>query len=419
MNANPKISDNKTKLINTLNYVSFFSALLLTATSIYSYPAQKIPFILFFSSYFLEMLAEKKWKYIHFEKKSIYFFIMVLFYLLALLYFPFEHSSTYFSKLIVKRLPIFGFAIIGLLGVNRRFKLNFFLNTFIISSIVAIVYLLFIRIGISEFITSPLREDIFTKARNLYVNSHMEFNFYLNVSLISIWYVLTQFWKMTIWWKKILYIGAFIFIFSTLSISEGRSGFVASILLVISFIFVDIWKRKKLIGLVVGILTPFLLISIVSHQRRMSKESLKAEPRIFLWESALYVIKEKPIFGYGISDAQEHFDIARTKFQTDEYRENWKAHKLLDSHSQYLQTTMEHGIIGLIILLFLYTYPVFLANKNRKLFSFLLLFLCAYQSVFDMFITGKFSAMFCILVILILSVENNISLEEQKKSIIY
>ena len=147
------------------------------------------------------------------------------------------------------------------------------------------------------------------------------------------------------------------------------------------------------------------------------QESLKAEPRIFLWESALSVIKEKPIFGYGISDAQEHFDIARTKFQTDEYRENWKAHNLLDSHNQYLQTTMEHGIIGLIILLYIYIYPVFLADRNRKLFSFLLLFLCAYQSTFDMFITGKFSAIFCILVILILSVENNIVLKEPEKGI--
>lgn len=405
------------KLITSLNYINFCSALLLTATSIYYYSAQKVAFVLFFSSYLAEVLAEKKWKNIHFDKKSIYFFIMVLFYLLALFYFPFEHSSKYFSKLIVKRLPIFGFAIIGLFGINNKFKLNYFLNTFIISSVVAIVYLLFIRIGITEFITNPLREDAFTKARCLYANSHMEFNFYLNVSLIGIWYILTQSWKMTIWWKRVLYIGALTLIFGVLSISEGRSGFVASILLMLSFIFLKIWKRKKSIGLVVGILAPFLLINAVSHQRRMSKESLKAEPRIFLWESALSVIKEKPIFGYGISDAQEHFDIARTKFQTDEYRENWKAHNLLDSHNQYLQTTMEHGIIGLIILLYIYIYPVFLADRNRKLFSFLLLFLCAYQSTFDMFITGKFSAIFCILVILILSVENNIVLKEPEKGI--
>jgi O-antigen ligase len=407
----------KNKFSDILNYINFFSALLLTATSIYYYPVQKFAFVLFFSSYFAEVLFEKKWKNIHIDKKGIYFLIMIFFVVLALFYFPFEHSSKYFSKLIMKRLPICGFAIVGLLGVNNKLKLNYFLNTFIISSIVAIAYLLFIRVGITEFITNPLRKEIFSEARILYVNSHMAFNFYLNVSLISIWYILTRSWNRTIWWKKSIYVGALTLIFGILSISEGRSGFVVGILLVLAFIFFEIWKRKKLIGLVIGVLIPFLFISIVSHQRRMSKESLETEPRIFLWESALSVIKDKPIFGYGISDAQEHFDIARTKFQTEDYRLAWKDSWLLDSHSQYLQVSMEFGVIGLLILLFLYTYPILLADKNRKLFSILLLFLCAYQSIFDMFITGKFSAIYGILIILILSVENNIVLKKQGTAI--
>jgi O-antigen ligase len=383
----------KNKFSDILNYINFFSALLLTATSIYYYPVQKFAFVLFFSSYFAEVLFEKKWKNIHIDKKGIYFLIMIFFVVLALFYFPFEHSSKYFSKLIMKRLPICG------------------------SSIVAIAYLLFIRVGITEFITNPLRKEIFSEARILYVNSHMAFNFYLNVSLISIWYILTRSWNRTIWWKKSIYVGALTLIFGILSISEGRSGFVVGILLVLAFIFFEIWKRKKLIGLVIGVLIPFLFISIVSHQRRMSKESLETEPRIFLWESALSVIKDKPIFGYGISDAQEHFDIARTKFQTEDYRLAWKDSWLLDSHSQYLQVSMEFGVIGLLILLFLYTYPILLADKNRKLFSILLLFLCAYQSIFDMFITGKFSAIYGILIILILSVENNIVLKKQGTAI--
>ena len=127
----------------------------------------------------------------------------------------------------------------------------------------------------------------------------------------------------------------------------------------------------------------------------------------FLWQSAVSVIKESPVWGVGISDAQEKFDLARPKYQTEEYRLRWIDSKI-DSHSQYLQTTMEFGIFGLLILLFLYAYPVFIAENNRKLFSFFILFLCAYQSVFDMFITGPFSAIFGILMILVLSVENNI-----------
>ena len=75
-------------------------------------------------------------------------------------------------------------------------------------------------------------------------------------------------------------------------------------------------------------------------------------------------------------------------------------------------------MIGLVILLFLYSYPVFIVNKNRQLFSFLILLLCAYQSVFDMFITGQFSSLFGILVVLILTVNNDFVVDEAKKTLI-
>jgi len=396
----------KNAFISILNYFNLISALFLTSSLIYDYPYQKIAFYLFFSSYLIEVIVGKKWRNFCLDKKSIYYLIMIFFFLLAWMYFPFEHSSKYFSRLIEKRLPILGFAIVGLLGVNNKYKLQYFLNTFIISAIIAITYLIFIRIGITEFISNPLRNDIFARERILYVNSHMQFNFYLNISLICIWFIFTQFWTKLFLIIKCLYLIALTMIFSILSISEGRSGFIVGILLMLCFIFFEIWKRKKMIGLIIAITIPLLLVSIASQQRRMSKQNLESEPRIFLWESAVSVIKEKPLFGNGISDAQELFDVARTHYQTIEYRENWKDSKLLDSHNQYLQTSMEFGVIGLMILLFIYIFPIIIADKKKKALSILLLFLCAYQSVFDMFITGKFSPIFGILILLLLSVEN-------------
>jgi len=169
---------------------------------------------------------------------------------------------------------------------------------------------------------------------------------------------------------------------------------------------------------VVGFLVPFLLIGIVSQQKRMSESLLKTEPRIFLWEAALSVIKEKPVLGYGVSNAQEQYDIARAKYQTEEFRLSWKHIRILTSHNQFLQTTMEFGVLGLILLLFIYIYPIFIADKNRKLFAVLLIFPCVYQSFFDVFITGvNYSSIFGILMVLILSVENNIAQKTPKKVI--
>ncbi|HEY5589918.1 MAG TPA: hypothetical protein VIK55_02765, partial [Paludibacter sp.] len=141
----------KQNIIKAVNYLNLFSILYITASSIYYYPVQKIGFYLFFGSYFLELLLEKKWLNIKMDKKHFYYIVLFLFFLMALIYYPFENSTKYTMLLLEKRFSLFGFALVGFLGVNNKFKLNYFLNTFIISSIVAIVYLVFVRVGIHEF----------------------------------------------------------------------------------------------------------------------------------------------------------------------------------------------------------------------------------------------------------------------------
>jgi len=406
----------KQKITSIVNYLNLASLLLLTAVSIYYYPLQKIAFLLFFTSYFIELLLEKKWENISFDKKSIYYLAMAFFFLLAFVYYPFEQTSKYFTWLVGRRLAIFGFACVGFFGVNNKYKLNYFLNTFILSSIFAILYIICYRIGIGAFISNPDRALAFTTERVASVNSHMVFNLYLNISLVSIWYILTRSWRRTIWWKLLLYILALTLIFGILSISEGRIGLVTGFLLMVSFIFFEIWKRKKMMGIVLVFLVPFFLFGVLHQRERMSERYIKAEPRVFLWEAALSVIKEKPVLGYGVSNAQEKYDIARAKYQTEEYKQNWKHIRILTSHNQFLQTTMEFGVLGLLLVLFIYIYPIFIADKNRRLFAVLLIFPCFYESLFDVFITGvNYSAIFGILMVLILSVENNIVRKEPKK----
>lgn len=403
-------------VVKYLNYITLLSFLYLTFCFIYAYPIQRIGFYVFFIAYLLEIIAEKKWEKVVFDTKTLYFIVLAVFFLLAIIYIPFETSRKYTFYLLEKRLPLFGFAVVGFFGVNEKFKLNYFLNTFIVSSIIAIGYLLFYRIGIQEFITNPARVELFTFKRVEFVNTHMVFNFYLNVSLIGIWYILTRSWGRINWFKRYLYFGALTIILGTLSISEGRSGFVIAILLMLSFLFFEMLKRKKVIGIVIGLLIPFLLIGIASHHKRISQEKFKTEARIFLWHSAIAVIEESSLFGNGISDAQERFDVARTKYQTEEFRLYSVQFNHLDCHDQYLQTTMEFGIFGLFLLLFLYIYPLFIVSFNKRLFTFFLLFLCAYQSIFDMFITGPFCPFFCLLILLMLSVRNNIVKPHQEVS---
>jgi len=400
----------KEKFISTLNYFNLIWALILTASSIYYYEFQRIPFYLFFISYFLEFVVERKWATIQFDKKKLYFSVLALFFLLAFFYHSYSTPEKYFDSLITRRIAILGFAIIGFFGVNNKFKLSYFLNTFIISSILAILFLIFYRIGIVEFLSNPNRSVLFTTERVICINRHMEFNLFLNISLVSIWYILTKSWARTHWLKKTFYITcAFIFTY-ILIISEGRSGFQTGIILVAIFIFLEIWKRNKKLGIIVALVAPVLLIVAIKHQQRMTDTDIKIEPRIYLWKAALSLIKEKPIFGYGVNEAQVQFDTARVKYQTTQFAEYWKYKvRILHAHNQYLQTTLEFGIVGLLILLFLYTYPIFIADSNRTLLSIFFIIPCAYQSIFDVFITGvNYATIFCVLMLCILSMENNI-----------
>jgi len=405
------------KFIPTLNSINLFSALLLTASLIYPFPMQRWLIAFFFTSYVIEFFAEKKWQSIQINKTRIFYLIVASFILLGFIYYPFEKTHIYFGWLIQKRFALFGFACVGFFGVNNKYKLSYFLNTFIISSIVSIFYILFIRVGLMEFISNPQRFEIFNTDRNNYVNMHRVFNLNLNISLIGIWYILSKSWRQVVLWKKWLYFAASIVIFFTLLISEGRSGFIAGLFLLLIIVFNEIRKKKKIIGIILSIIVVLTTLVVAINHQGMSEKSFEAENRLFLWKSAFSVIKESPIIGQGISDAQVHFDEARKIYQTEEYRLFFINCKVLDSHNQFLQTIMEFGLFGLLILIFIYIFPPIIADKGRKLFSVMLMFLCILQSMFDPFINGPFASIFGLLLVLILTVKDDINLKTSKTRI--
>lgn len=70
--------------------------------------------------------------------------------------------------------------------------------------------------------------------------------------------------------------------------------------------------------------------------------------------------------------------------------------KILDAHNQYLQTLMEFGITGLILLVFIYIFPILLVEKQLKIVTIYLIATILFQSFFDVFFTGIFSSHFFI-----------------------
>jgi O-antigen ligase len=378
--------------LTVLSFILFFHYNLIT---MYSY-------LVFLISFVIEIFLERKWVNLNKSRNWMYFSLLMVFYLLGPISVLFDSTPKYAALLLPIRLPIIGFSVVGFFGLNDKFRLKYILWAFALSAITGICWLVFSKIGIHEFIHNPNRAVLFTDNRVKFLNNHMYFNFFMGLALSSVWYLAfhTDLGRLKVIWKSALLIIG-LTVFYILSISEGRSGFLAGCAVLAIISFWELWNFKKKLAIGFLVLAPILFFVGVKHHRRMSDQEIKSEPRLFLWKSALPVIFESPIIGHGISNAQEKYDVSRTHFQTEEYR-MWNISAFhLDCHNQYLQTGMEFGVLGLILLLLLYLYPIFIKRRDswQTLLVLCFMSLSCNQSMFDMFITGQFCAIFCLLTV--------------------
>lgn len=99
-----------------------------------------------------------------------------------------------------------------------------------------------------------------------------------------------------------------------------------------------------------------------------------SEPdRWLTWKAAVMAIDEAPLLGYGIGDAKDVL-VAKYKELGVEYQNHIK-HRY-NAHNQFLQTWLETGVIGIFILLFVFTWLAFYMRRSSNEFAvFLALFI--------------------------------------------
>lgn len=81
--------------------------------------------------------------------------------------------------------------------------------------------------------------------------------------------------------------------------------------------------------------------------------------RLEFWKTAIYIIKQKPLFGEGTGDIQDSFNAAyiKTNSKLDQI---WR----LRSHNQYLAIGVAFGLFGLLLFLFYLLYPAFILKHK-------------------------------------------------------
>jgi len=201
---------------------------------------------------------------------------------------------------------------------------------------------------------------------------------------------------------------SFAFIGSLYFISS-RSMIVASVFLIMYVFFSKISnKRVLLISLLTTLLVLILLLSLhprfsfvrelLTRETTSGKveHSWLSDDRMKTWQASIRIIKEHTLIGVGVGDVREALksEYAELKFFTE-------SDPYLNCHNQFLEIWVATGIAGVLIIIFLMIYPLFLKTlRNKYLYgSFLLISITAFlfESVLNRFWGIAFFSFFYLL----------------------
>ena len=196
---------------------------------------------------------------------------------------------------------------------------------------------------------------------------------YISLSIASLLYSFLKTKSKTnrIW----LALGMAILLTGLLQLAS-KSVLIASILFIVPG-FISLLpkgaRRKLFIAIILAILlvTTLAITKIEPLKERyvaemkedMGKVSIQSkilEPRIIRWQSALPLIKSKPVFGHGTGSEKEL--LKETYFENKLY--NSYLHEL-DIHNQYLSFLIKNGIAGLLVFLAILYAGFRLAWQNK------------------------------------------------------
>jgi O-antigen ligase len=360
---------------STLKYKANYFALLLLVFVIPLERKFSPPIIVLF---LLTCLINHRFEKLNFRKVLLFTGLFLL-YLIGLLYSDFKDLGL---KDLIGKLSLLIFPIaIFISNINFKDKLKTILYSFTLGCVFS--GLIGLLNSIFGFYNTGDSSLFFYDKISFFL--HPSYSaMYFCFSLLILYF---QFFNNKIRTKKSLYFYySLIFFFSVLIIlSASKTGLIS--LFLIHFIAIIVWVSKSRTywrGL--GVFSLLVAITFLSYksstilQNRInefievtktgntSKGSTTAA-RTIIWGLAIDLIAERPFFGYG-TGAEKQVLI---KKYNDENHIVF-ANKELNTHNQFLQTSIGIGLLGGVILLIMIFTPLFFSlRRNYYLYGFFLI----------------------------------------------
>lgn len=369
-----------------------FFAVFLMSSWILPFEVQRIALWGFFTTYFIDVIWEKRIQNFKWRPVKWLYVAMIVFYLMVPVWQLFTASwyDPWFQRTLEYRLPFLGIGLIGLLGINKEIRIKYVAIGMLVVSVALIIYVIH-KIGLEGFVLSHDRSELFAFIRSKYVNSHITFNLFLNISLSFLLFSLLK--DNLKLYLRIVFVLGCCFIFAVLMFSEGRVGFFTALMLLAFFVIYNIHRYVPKIVIPSMIIIGLVLTWALGQHKRISTQVFD-DPRTVIWEVCIDMVKDRPFTGYGVSNSR--YDMLERGFADKDFH-NYYDHGfihiypdpedkiLLHPHNIFIETAMDFGILGLLVLLFMLTYPYFIAPPRRKIGMFFFLFVICAQGMFESF----------------------------------
>lgn len=269
-----------------------------------------------------------------------------------------------------------------------RFNIDEFkqvLHYFIIGNVVASVMCL----GDAAYLTYKNQESYFYYSRFSEIIHPSYFAMYLTFAIAGCIYLYKE-----NFYKKILYpVLITTFFVVIIYFLSSKAGFLGLALMFPFFVIKLI--NKRIISLIIagfGILTIIAFMykfnnrvsdfineaKMIYNNDTINSYDSSTSDRYKIYKLSLGLINENLINGVGAGDVKDAL-VAK-------YVENKMEHAAelrLNVHNQYLETLIGLGLIGFVLLLLLFLYPVIYVFKRQRFLLFSFLLICAFHFIFE------------------------------------